>query len=56
MPIKRSPTKNRKGLLDSIKRILAGRKTRHKTLLKYGWILTQVNRIRALDARLKAVL
>ena len=46
----------KKHLLDSIRSILAGRKTQPKTLKKYGWTLTQVNRIRALDARFKAVL
>ena len=46
----------RKGLLDAIRSILAGRKTQPKTLKKYGWTITQVNRIRALDARFRAVL
>ncbi len=56
MPNTRSPTKNKKGLLDSIRSILAGRKIQPKTLLKYGWTLTQVNRIHAPDPRFKAVL
>ena len=45
-----------KGLLDAVRIILAGRKTQPKTLKKYGWTITQVNRIRALDARYKTVL
>ena len=55
-PTRARQQKYKKGLLDSIKRILAGCKTQPKTLLKYGWTLTQVNRIRALDLRFKAVL
>ncbi len=35
---------------------MAGRITQPETLKKYGWTITQVNRIRALDARYKAVL
>jgi hypothetical protein len=46
----------KKALLDAIRSILAGRRTTAKTLNKFGWGLTQVNRIRALDARFKAVL
>ena len=56
MPNTSAPTKNKKGLLDSIKSILVGRKTQPKTLLKYGWTLIQLNRIRAFDLRFKAVL
>ena len=48
--------KPKKALLDAIRSILAGRRTTAKTLIKFGWGLTQVNRIRALDARFKAVL
>ena len=48
--------KPKKALLDAIRSILAGRRTTAKTLNKFGWGLTQVNRIRALDARFKAVL
>ena len=48
--------KNKKGLLDAIRSILSGRRTQAKTLKKYGWTLTQVNRIRSLDPRFKAVL
>jgi hypothetical protein len=43
--------KAKKGLLDAIYSITAGRKTSPKTLSEFGWGLTQVNRIRALDAR-----
>ncbi len=46
----------RKGPLDAIRSILEGRKTQPKTLKKYGWTITQVNRIRALDARFRTVL
>jgi hypothetical protein len=46
----------KKGLLDAIRKILAGRQTQPKALNKYGWTLTRVNRIRALDLRYKAVL
>jgi hypothetical protein len=46
----------KKGLPDAVRSILAGRKTQPKTLKKYGWTITQVNRIRALDARFRAVL
>ena len=46
----------KKGLLDAVRSILAGRRTQPKTLKRYGWTITQVNRIRALDARYKAVL
>jgi hypothetical protein len=42
--------------LDAVRSILAGRKTQPKTLKKCGWTITQVSRIRALDARYKAVL
>ncbi len=48
--------KPKKGLHDAIKSILAWRKTTAKTLSKFGWGLTQVNNIRAPDARFKAVL
>jgi hypothetical protein len=48
--------KAKKGLQDAIKSILAGRRTTPKTLSKFGWGLTKVNHIRALDARFKAVL
>ena len=41
--------KDKKQLIDTIKSILAGRKTQAKTLEKYGWSLDQVNRIRALN-------
>jgi len=46
----------KKGLLDAIRSILAGRRTQPKTLKRYGWTLTQVSRIRALDPRYKTVL
>jgi hypothetical protein len=46
----------KKGLLDAVRSILAGRKTQPKSLKKYGWTITHVNWIRALDARYKAVL
>jgi len=46
----------KEGLLDAIRRILADRRNQAKTLYKFGWDLTQVSRIRALDARFKAVL
>jgi hypothetical protein len=46
----------KKGLLDAVRSILAGRRTQPKTLKRYGWTLTQVNRIRALDQRYKTVL
>jgi hypothetical protein len=48
--------KNKKGLFDAIRSILSGRRTQAKTLKMYGWTLTQVNRIRSLDLRFKAVL
>jgi len=48
--------KAKKGLLDAIRSILMGRRTTAKTLNKFCWSLTHVNRIRALDARFKAVL
>ncbi len=35
---------------------MAGRKTQPITLKRCGWAITQVNRIRALDARYKAIL
>ncbi len=41
--------KPKKALLDAIRSILAGRRTTDKTLNKFGWGLTQVNRIRALN-------
>jgi hypothetical protein len=43
----------KKGLLDTIRSILAGRRTQPKTLKRYGWTLIQVDRIRALDPRYK---
>jgi hypothetical protein len=43
-------------MIDTIWSILKGRKTQAQTLKKYIWGLTQVNRIRTLDARYKAVL
>jgi hypothetical protein len=48
--------KAKKGLIDAIRRILAGRRTQVKTLNMLKWGLMQVNRIRALNARFKAVL
>ena len=41
----------KKGLLDAVRSILAGRRTQPKSLKKYNWTLTKVNRIRALDPR-----
>jgi hypothetical protein len=35
---------------------LAGRRTQPKTLKRYDWTITQVNRIRSLDPRYKTVL
>ncbi len=46
----------KKGLLDAVRSILAGRRTQPETLKRYGWTITQVNRIRALDTRYKTVL
>ncbi len=45
----------KKGLLDAVRSISAGRQTQPKTLKRYGWTITQVNRIRALDPRYKTV-
>ena len=39
----------KKGLLDAVRSTLEGRRTQPKTLKRYGWTLTQINRIRALD-------
>ncbi len=46
----------KKGLLDAIRSIMTGRRTQPNTLKKFNWTLTQVNRIRALGLRYKAVL
>ncbi len=46
----------KKGLLVAIRIILAGRRPLPKTQKRYGWTITQVNRIRALDQRYKTVL
>ena len=48
--------KEKKQLIDTIKSILAGRKTQAKTLEKYGWTLAQVNRIRALNPKYRIAL
>jgi hypothetical protein len=48
--------KPKKQLIDNIKSILAGRKTQAKILEQYGWTLTQVNRIRALNPTFRLVL
>jgi hypothetical protein len=48
--------KPKKQLIDTIKSILAGRKTQAKTLEKYGWTLDKVNRIRALNPTFRLVL
>ena len=48
--------KTQKQFLDAVKSILAGRKTQAKTLEKYGWTMTHVNRIRALDQTFRLVL
>ena len=48
--------KKKKDLIDTIRSILEGRKTQDKTLEKYGWAMTQVNLIRALDPTFRLVL
>ena len=48
--------KPKKQLIDTIKSILAGRKTQAKTLEKYGWTLDKVNRIRALNPNFRIAL
>ena len=48
--------KTQKQFLDAVESILAGRKTQAKTLEKYGWTISQVNRILALVQTFRLVL
>jgi hypothetical protein len=48
--------KDKKQLVDTVRSILEERKTQAKTLKKYGWSLTLVNRIRALNPTFRLVI